>query len=220
VPPDERSDPQQERQAIQLLVVTVQGGLVVAAWLLGWLLDRPPFPMVVWSWWDAFLGIVLALPLITIGLVLLRWPIGPFAKIRTFTIEILVPLLASCTLLDLVCISLLAGVGEEMLFRGVMQTYFIDTFGLVEGLLLASALFGIMHAATVTYALFAGLVGLYLGLFYRWTDNLLGPILCHALYDLALLWYLLFGPGMPPKLREARRLADQQEDWQPEGDDS
>ena len=131
----------------------------------------------------------------------------------------MVPLLAPCTQLDLVCIALLAGLGEELLFRGVLQTYFVGTLGLVWGLLLASTLFGIMHAATLTYALFAGVVGLYLGLFYRWTDNLLGPIICHALYDLALLWYLLFGPGMPTKLREARQLAAQEEDWHPEGDD-
>lgn len=202
MPDDTPIDPRDERFSIQMLVLIVEGGLVVIAWILGWFLDRPPFPMLFWSPLDSLLGVVLALPMVALGLALVHWPIGPFGKIRKFTQENLCPLLATCTPLDLVCIAVLAGVGEEMLFRGVIQTYLIDHHGLIAGIFLAAALFGALHSVTLTYSIFAAVLGLYPGLIFYWRGNLLAPILCHTLYDLILLWYLLYGPGMPDSLLE------------------
>lgn len=185
------------RNAVVLLAVVVEGGLLFLAWLLGWLLDRQPFGLIVWSFRDTLLAVGLTLPLVLLALILLRWPLGPFARIRRFTHEVLVPLLVPCTRIDLVGIATLAGLGEEMMFRGLLQVVFSGWLGRVWGLVLASALFGLLHAVTLTYALFAGLMGLYLGWLWMWTGNLLVPILVHALYDLALLWYLLPRPGLP-----------------------
>jgi len=188
------------RNTIVLLAVLVEGGLVVLAWLLGWLLNCPPIPEIWWSFLDALLALVLTVPLVVLALVLLRWPIGPFARIRQFMHEVLVPVLAPCTLVDLLGIAALAGLGEEMLFRGVLQVLFSSWVGWIWGLVLASVLFGVLHAVTLTYAVLAGVMGLYLGWLWLWTGNLLVPILVHALYDLVLLWYLLYGPGTPAQL--------------------
>ena len=38
-------------------------------------------------------------------------------------------------------------------------------------------------------------MGVYLGLVWEWTGNLLPPVLMHALYDFLVLLYLLRGPG-------------------------
>lgn len=90
-----------------------------------------------------------------------------------------------------VVVSVLAGIGEELLFRGVIQTGLVGLWGPGIGILLASLLFGAAHAVSASYLLLATLMGLYLGLIYHWTGNLLIPIIIHALYDwIAIHFYL------------------------------
>ncbi len=42
---------------------------------------------------------------------------------------------------------------------------------------------------TILYAIIAGLVGVYLGVLFAVTDNLLAPMAAHALYDAVALEY-------------------------------
>jgi len=60
----------------------------------------------------------------------------------------------------------------------------------VPGWILASVLFGVVHSITPTYAVVAALVGAYLGWLWLWRDNLLAPIVTHAVYDFVALAYL------------------------------
>lgn len=62
----------------------------------------------------------------------------------------------------LLVISLGPGWGEELLFRGYIQTRLNERWGPVIGILCASALFGVMHMDPVHSPL-AGALGLYLG---------------------------------------------------------
>lgn len=90
-----------------------------------------------------------------------------------------------------VLISLLAGLGEEMLFRGVAQAGLGELFTPAIGLVAAAVLFGAAHAVSPAYFVIASLMGLYLGALYLWTGNLLVPIAVHALYDwIAIRFYL------------------------------
>ena len=78
-------------------------------------------------------------------------------------------------------ISLLAGIGEEILFRACLQNYW--------GLLPAALLFGLCHALSMTFFLFTFAMGLYLGWVYAFSgNNLVIPIVIHALYDFLALW--------------------------------
>lgn len=90
-----------------------------------------------------------------------------------------------------VVVSALAGIGEELLFRGVIQTGMSASFGAWPGLLVASVLFGLMHALSRAYFVLATLMGLYLGALYQASDNLLLPVLVHGLYDAIAIGYLL-----------------------------
>jgi membrane protease YdiL (CAAX protease family) len=88
-------------------------------------------------------------------------------------------------------IAVLAGLGEELLFRGVIQAGLERELGAVAGLLIASLLFGLAHFITRAYFLLATLMGIIFGLLYQWTGNLLVPVLVHALYDwIAIRFYL------------------------------
>ncbi|QKK02716.1 MAG: CPBP family intramembrane metalloprotease [Pseudomonadota bacterium] len=92
---------------------------------------------------------------------------------------------------SVVLVSLLAGVGEELLFRGVVQDGLAGLAHPVIAIAVAAALFGLVHAVSLAYLIVATVIGLYLGLIYHWNGNLLVPIVIHALYDwIAIRFYL------------------------------
>jgi CAAX protease family protein len=144
-----------------------------------------------WNLKDAFLAASATLPLLLLFSLCVHWPVGPLARIKAFAEEVMKPLFRSCTLLDLAAISLLAGVGEEMLFRGVLQDLFSRWLDPWLALTLASILFGLLHLITPTYAVLAALMGAYLGWLYARTGNLLVPIMTHTLYDFFALSYVV-----------------------------
>lgn len=92
-----------------------------------------------------------------------------------------------------VAVSALAGLGEELLFRGVIQSGLAASLGPWPGLLLASVLFGLTHALSRLYLVLATVMGLYLGVLYQVTGNLLLPTIVHGLYDAIVIRYLLSG---------------------------
>jgi membrane protease YdiL (CAAX protease family) len=183
------------RQVIVMLAVTVEGGLILLAWILGYLLDQPPLHNFSWVLRDALLGVAATLPLLLFFGLVLRWPIGPLGRIKHFSEQVLCPLLAPCSILDLLGISILAGLGEEMLFRGTLQGAFTRWMPSLLALGLVSTLFGVLHAVTLGYAVMATLMGAYLGWLRNETGNLLVPVVAHSLYDFFVLLYLLRGPG-------------------------
>jgi membrane protease YdiL (CAAX protease family) len=193
------ADPGAERRLVVSLAVVVEGGLVGLAWLLGWLLDQPPLATFHWDGGDALAGALATLPPLLLFFVCMCWPIGPLGRVKRFTEDVLRPLLAPCSLLDLLGIAVLAGLGEEMVFRGVLQPVFERWTGSVWfGLGVAAVLFGLLHAVTAAYAVLAAGMGVYLGWLAVYRDNLLTPVLVHALYDFAVLLYLVYGVGAAP----------------------
>lgn len=81
-------------------------------------------------------------------------------------------------------IGIIVPIAEEVLFRGIVQTYLVRRWGAVWGILVASLWFALMH---VDVALFAPLfsIGLGLGyLRYRY-QSIWGAILLHAMNNMA-----------------------------------
>ena len=92
-------------------------------------------------------------------------------------------------LITSVALGLAAGFGEEMLFRGVLQWELASRFGDTVALGITSIVFGLLHAVTPLYAIFAALASIYFGWLYQSAGNLAIPIVTHAIYDVgALLW--------------------------------
>lgn len=183
------------RRQLLFLAVLTEGGLGVAACALGWLLGYYPWQKITWEP-EAFLrGLLLTLPMLVVFAACVRWPIGPLRPIKQFVDQVVKPMFSRCTLFDLALISLLAGLGEELLFRGLAQPFLIKWFDFWPGLILASILFGLAHPITPGYVVLAALVGLYLGWFANQFNNLLEVILAHALYDFIGLVFLVYSPG-------------------------
>jgi hypothetical protein len=80
-----------------------------------------------------------------------------------------------------------AGLGEELFFRGFLQPALTGPFGEVGALVAAAAVFGAVHWITPFYALYAGVLGLYLGGLFLATGGIIAPVVCHAAYDAVAL---------------------------------
>jgi membrane protease YdiL (CAAX protease family) len=176
-----------------------ESSLMLLALALGWLFNQPALASLTWVSCDGALGVGIAAPML-FGLVLLtrvRFP--PFVRLRRLFDTFARPFFAPYTVLDLALLSATAGIGEEMLFRGVIQAVLHRWWGVWVALFAASVLFGLLHALTPTYAILAILAGVYLGGVWLLTENLLVVIIAHAVYDfLALLYLLRLSPPMEP----------------------
>ena len=125
----------------------------------------------------------------------LRWILTSDMKsvrrLLALVVEELGPLLAPRSPLQLVLLAALAGFAEEILFRGVIQAGLARVLPESGALVVASAAFGLAHFITPTYAILAGLAGLYLGGLFLFQGSLVAPIVAHAVYDVVALNYVV-----------------------------
>ncbi|WP_197491063.1 CPBP family intramembrane glutamic endopeptidase [Planctomyces sp. SH-PL62] len=182
--------------AIVTFAVFFEGGLAPFSLLLGWWFAHPPLRHFDWNFQAVMLGAAAAAAPAACFLAMLRWPIGPLVRIKRFCEDEFVPLLGNSSWADLVLIAISAGVGEEMLFRGVFQTSIASATNETWGVILSSLLFGALHPISIPYSIVSFSMGVYLALIFLSTGNLLAAIVCHGVYDFVLMAYLL-RPGDP-----------------------
>lgn len=128
-------------------------------------------------------------------------PVEPVQAIRRYYRETLQPLFAEATLLDVIGISLAAGVGEELLFRGAIQGEF--------GLGFASVLFGLAHVGgrrSIVFGVWVMVMGGVLGILVPLTGGLLGAIVAHAVYDGVAISYMRW--AVPDLARDCAKLEE------------
>lgn len=93
---------------------------------------------------------------------------------------------------------LTAACGEEIFFRGFLQQKF--------GLLSASLLFMVAHFGKKDIriiSVWSVFQGLYLGLFFAWSKNLLVPMMAHGLFDIGGMIYFR---GFMARVRALEKL--------------
>ena len=101
--------------------------------------------------------------------------LSAFKRIQNFVRDQLAPMLNDCRAWELIVVAAFAGIGEEVLFRGVIQPR--------VGWLAATLLFGLAHPITPTYVIMAAILGGLLGQLQIVGGNLWAPIIGHAVYD-------------------------------------
>jgi len=94
----------------------------------------------------------------------------------------------------LLALSVLAGVGEELLFRGAIQGWLLQHTGPWTAVIAASVLFGLVHYVSFTYFVMATGLGAVLGAAYQFSHSLALVMVWHALYDMLALYCLLRYP--------------------------
>ncbi len=162
-----------------------EGSLIVVAVVLGWISNINPFEQIHFSEEAVLYGLYGTLPLFLIFLAMQTMPVPAIQKIRQILIDTLAPGLYRSHWTDLFILAAIAGISEEILFRGVIQPWMENAWGMTAGLIVSNILFGLVHAITPLYAVLATSVGIYLGLFldYGGERNLVTPIVIHAVYD-------------------------------------
>lgn len=137
------------------------------------------------------IGALATLPLLALFQLAWSSDVAALSKIRKELERLLPELFGDASTIGLAAVSLAAGIGEELLFRGFLQAWMESLLGSFGGLLVASVVFGAAHPITGGYVVIATLMGAYLGALWQASGNLLAPIVTHALYDLVVLRLLL-----------------------------
>lgn len=184
--------PAMDRRQLVAVTVVFEGVLFGLAVGLGWLFGVPALGRLRFEAGAVLWGVAASLVMLA-GLALAmrsRWP--PFARLRELLDEVVKRLFANCTVVDLALISTLAGLGEEAFFRGFLQTALTGWLDPWAAVAVASAIFGVAHFVSLTYAVMAALIGVLFGWQLMVSDNLLLPIVTHGVYDFLALSYLVF----------------------------
>jgi membrane protease YdiL (CAAX protease family) len=175
------------RRVLVLALATQVGLMGLAAWL-SWTLEVPlqlgsPAR-------DAGIGLLVAVGLAIANYALLRrgpdsWMVN---GVRAVYRETLVPLFGGLGPGGVVLLGAAAGVGEEWLFRGVLQP--------TLGLAVTTLLFGAAHVGGVrmlSFGVWAAGMGLVMGLLTEATGGVTAAMVAHAVYDVMALEYIRRG---------------------------
>jgi hypothetical protein len=179
---------------IVVAAVVVEGGLGALALLTGWLVGYRPLADVRWDTSTLGWGLLATVPLL-LGLYgSVHSRSGPLRQLLRTAVETVRPLFASCTIAQLALIATMAGLGEELLFRGVGLHLAGRHIGTGAAVVATSVVFGLLHPLSLAYATIAALIGLYLGILTIVFHTLTPAIIVHALYDFVALVYLVRYP--------------------------
>ncbi len=172
--------------ALSVVVLgVVLSSFVVANWsLLG-----------VLGWWAIPGGVLFGLALygLCFGLTCWRPFYTPSMRQLMHTLH---SLFKNFSWFDIVFVSCLAGIGEELLLRGALQTWLIELINPVSGVLIASLVFGLMHYLSRIYVIVTTVLGILFGVALVLSDSILFVIIGHAIYDVCAFFMVVKRPDL------------------------
>ena len=169
------------------MAMMFESGLGFVGILVAWLTGCSLAARLMISQWALLRGLLACVPMLAMLWVLMRsaWP--PLLRLRRQVEEVVQELFGQSKWWELAMISLAAGLGEELLFRGALQPWVASWTTPVVALVVVSMLFGLAHALSTTYFLLATVIGGYFGLLTMVFDDLVAPIVAHTVYDFVAL---------------------------------
>ena len=169
------------------LFVTMESGLGFLGLLILWVTGISIESRLEVSAAALLRGFIASLPMLVILLVSLRSSWQPLVDLRIQVEKLVREIFEKNSWMELALVSLAAGVGEELLFRGALQSWIGQFAGVWTAVAATSLLFGAAHAMSKMYFVAATAIGLYLGWLTETYDDLVAPILAHAVYDFVAL---------------------------------
>jgi membrane protease YdiL (CAAX protease family) len=191
--------PEQSPESFLVMSILLEMGLGVVAVVFGILMgpdprDVLPLPH---QWeailWGLGLGTLAAVPILIAVQIIERLPLEPIRRLQEATEERLLHAMSRLRVVDLLTVSICAGVGEELLFRGWLMMSLAGPVSewqfwpLAAAVMVSSIVFGFAHPISPAYVVITGLIGVFLAMLLVWTENLLVPIAAHAVYDFVQL---------------------------------
>lgn len=190
--PDDTLDSPAELSMSKLMIALAGQALVFSAVgaLLWYLSGRNLSGFVSFNQTEIISGVLLGGGMSAVGaLVFIGWQsVGDkLVLLQEQSLEFLSSKLSMPTI---IWISACAGIGEEVLFRGGLQTIIADYIGGSGAVIVASALFAIAHFSKPLIAALLLLIGVCFGVVFLYTGSLITVVIGHALYDVFALWYV------------------------------
>jgi len=187
-------DSSPERNDGFAMAVLVESGIGLSAVILAWLfsisLRDQIAPMGAPLAVAVARGLIATIPMLVVFSWLVTSKLPMLRQLREQVEWLVREMFPDGSVMQFAMVAALAGVGEELLFRGALQTKLIQWTTPVAGLLLTSLLFGLAHALSKLYFAFAIVVGAFLGWLALEYHDLVAPMIAHGLYDFLALVYL------------------------------
>lgn len=196
---DDHQPLDQDPSPFLLTAIGLELALGLVAIALSWAWGADPRDLVpqIHQHWDLArglgFGILAAAPILIVIQLVERLPIKAIRDLQEATEERLLGMISGFSVPELGLISLAAGVGEELLFRGWLMMSLAGPIehwqmpALVTAIGLSSIAFGLAHPITPGYIVVTAIIGVYLAMLLVWSGNLLVPIAAHATYDFVQL---------------------------------
>lgn len=168
------------------------------------------FGVIEWQLWgyspvvDSLLGVVAAV--LTYAVIYLmylqggRFATNLLADVQKITIHF-----ADYSWAKIALIALLAGLGEELLFRVALQGWLTGHIHLGLAIVAPALVFGLLHFISWSYFIAATIIGLVFGVVYHLSQSATLVIVWHAVYDLIALGVLIKYPqwlGLPSPVKD------------------
>lgn len=176
---------------LKKFAVLTAGTLLQAfvAFILAAIFGVSLWSMVVGDGADVAVGFVATAPLVAALYWFMKVDRGAIAEFRQSQIEFFAETGIRFSWLQITILAAAAGVCEELLFRGALQSVLGKYMPLIFAIFLANLVFGLLHWRTALYAAIAFALGLYMSALLFWTGNLTAPIVTHALYDFVAFYF-------------------------------
>ncbi|MGF1543585.1 MAG: lysostaphin resistance A-like protein [Parvularculaceae bacterium] len=133
------------------------------------------------------IGVAATVPMAAALLWFMRAEAAAIRRFRNDQIEFLSGLGFRLTPFRVLLIGLVAGIGEEALFRGALQTLAAERLPLAAAIVAPNLLFGALHAKSWAYAVITALAGCWFGAAFVFAGSLWAPMVAHGLYDMVAL---------------------------------
>lgn len=166
--------------------LTFTGGFLFVMLFITLILSRwagvPILSLIHWSLADAAFGCGAGLLMVLV--------FAQLNDLRQQAADALGRSLMRCRWYDLLILAALVGIIEELMFRGFLEQ-FLGRWNFWGAFVLTNAIFGLLHAVSVQYAIVAAVLGMLLsGLAWGTGEfNLLRPIVAHGVYDfIGFIW--------------------------------
>jgi hypothetical protein len=172
---------------IFIAALITEGLLIIVSYVVSGLMDVP----VIWGADPLLvvLGALAAFPLLWMNHFAWRWAEKrPDSLYARFSREIVVPLCKQVKPPLALVLGVLSGFGEELFFRGVLNSLVTDELGAVVSAISTSVLFAYVHFIGQERR-FGGMiplysaVGLYIWTLVTLTGSLTAAMVCHGLYN-------------------------------------
>ena len=183
------------------------GSMAFIAVILGAIFSVDVMENLHWTRSAVLWGVVATLPMFLLLTITANVHWEPFERINEMMLDTLGVHLAKAQWWELLLIAGLAGVCEELLFRGFLQVWLEGYVGITAAILISGLAFGYAHYVSKLYLIITTAIGIYFSWLFDATGqrNLVVPIVAHGVYDFIAFYVVIY----EYRQREKSRSQDQ-----------